>query len=105
MPDTFNEELGRQIRAARKGKLTQEGLGSLVGLSRTAITNIECGRQRLLVDQLVEIASALGVSASSLLPEGPKLLAVQKTEAAMAEMPTVRQFITSVKKHSARSAT
>ena len=32
------------------------------------MTNIECGRQRLLVDQLVEIAEALGVEAAGLLP-------------------------------------
>ena len=68
MPDTFNEELGRRIRAARTGKITQEKLGELVGLSRTSITNIECGRQRLLVDQLVDIADAIGVAVDTLMP-------------------------------------
>jgi len=65
MPDNFNEELGRRIRAAREGKLTQTTLGSRVGLSGTTITNIECGRQRLLVDQLVEIAAAIGIQRQS----------------------------------------
>lgn len=61
MTDRFNSELGRKIRAARESqKITQEQLGNAVQLSRTSITNIELGRQRLLVDQLAGIASTLG---------------------------------------------
>jgi transcriptional regulator with XRE-family HTH domain len=104
MPDTFNEELGRRIRAAREGKLTQAKLGELVGLSRTAITNIECGRQRLLVDQLVQIADAIGVSASTLLPPDGVGRGHQ-ADAKMTAMPTVQQWITSVKKSAERSRT
>lgn len=102
MPDAFNEELGRRIRAAREGKLTQAKLGALVGLSRTAITNIECGRQRLLVDQLVEIAHAVGVSAAELLPR-ENAGRERGEDAATAKMPTVTSWISSVKKNSARS--
>ncbi|MBB4374430.1 transcriptional regulator with XRE-family HTH domain [Bradyrhizobium sp. cir1] len=98
MPDTFNEELGRRIRAARKGKLTQAALGDRVSLSRTAITNIECGRQRLLVDQLVDIAAALGVHASDLLPSIKHEKVVSTGELPMGQMPTVQRWITSVKK-------
>lgn len=104
MPDIFNEELGRRIRAAREGKLTQAKLGQLVGLSRTAITNIECGRQRLLVDQLVQIADAIGVSASTLLPpdgDGRR----PQGDVRITAMPTVQQWITSVKKSADRSRT
>lgn len=103
MSYNFNEELGRRIRAAREGKLTQAALGASVGLSRTAITNIECGRQRLLVDQLVGIAGAIGVPAADLLPQSP----VQDSridDEGVEAMPAVQRFLTSMKRTSARGA-
>ncbi|MHA3771631.1 helix-turn-helix domain-containing protein [Verrucomicrobiota bacterium sgz303538] len=60
--------VGARIRGERiKQKLTQEELASLVKLKRTSITNIEKGRQKLLLHTLVEIAAALGVSPLELL--------------------------------------
>ena len=103
MPDQFNEELGRRIRAAREGKLTQATLGARIGLSRTAVTNIECGRQRLLVDQLVEIAAAIGVPPSELLPSSTtRPGAVTQAQANITEMPTVQRWVTHVTKSSSR---
>ena len=102
MADLFNEELGRRIRAAREGKLTQASLGERIGLSRTAITNIECGRQRLLVDQLVDIANALGVPASELLPSsGTRQPVRSEIDPAIAEMPTVDRWVKAVKRSTA----
>jgi transcriptional regulator with XRE-family HTH domain len=102
MPDNFNEELGRRIRAAREGKLTQATLGSRVRLSRTTVTNIECGRQRLLVDQLVEIAAAIGIPPAELLPPTAAPAAARNGNATIATMPTVQQWLTRVKKTAAR---
>lgn len=42
--------------------LTQEQLGEIVGLSRTSVTNIEIGRQRILLSDLFDFARAFGVS-------------------------------------------
>ena len=42
--------------------LTQEQLGEIVGLSRTSVTNIEIGRQRVLLSDLFDFARAFGVS-------------------------------------------
>ncbi|MEI9922779.1 MAG: helix-turn-helix transcriptional regulator [Bradyrhizobium sp.] len=103
MPETFHVELGRRIRAAREGKLTQAALGAHVNLSRTAITNIECGRQRLLVDQLVDIAKALDVPASELLPAPSKSQHAIVGEMPINQMPTVHKWISSVKKSAARN--
>ncbi|WP_071658864.1 helix-turn-helix transcriptional regulator [Duganella sp. HH101] len=65
----FYKKVGSAIRGARDAAgLTQSELASTVGVSRTSLTNIELGRQRLLVDQLVEIAMALQVSVPDLLP-------------------------------------
>jgi transcriptional regulator with XRE-family HTH domain len=62
------EALGREIRARREAsKLTQGELAHLVNLSRASVTNIELGRQSILVDQLYRFADALGVSPPELL--------------------------------------
>lgn len=102
MADLFNEELGRRIRVAREGKLTQASLGERIGLSRTAITNIECGRQRLLVDQLVEIANALAVPASELLPSSGTRPPVRSgVDPSITEMPTVERWVKAAKRSTA----
>lgn len=48
--------------------MTQEKLGSLVGLSRTSIVNIEKGRQHISLHQLFVFADALKVRPEALLP-------------------------------------
>lgn len=63
------EALGRNIRAERRRqRLNQEDLASAVGMSRSSITNIELGRQSLLVDHLYRIADALGTTPEALMP-------------------------------------
>ena len=57
------------IKRARKGRLTQEELGARVSLSRTSITNIEKGRQKILLHTLADIAEALQVAPVKLLPQ------------------------------------
>jgi transcriptional regulator with XRE-family HTH domain len=60
--------IGKRIRAAREELgLTQKALASLVRLTRTSVTNIERGKQKLLVHTLVDFAKALGVDAGELL--------------------------------------
>ena len=39
-----------------------------VGLTRTSITNIEKGRQKVLLHQVYDIARALGTTPTSILP-------------------------------------
>lgn len=66
---------GRLVHQHRKGKrepMTQDRLGTLVGLSRTSITNIENGRQHVSLHQLYRIADALGIAPDMLLPMPPK---------------------------------
>jgi transcriptional regulator with XRE-family HTH domain len=67
---TFYREVGQNVRTKREQiGLTQEALASQVDLTRTSITNIEKGRQKLLLHTFVDIAHALGVDPSLLLPE------------------------------------
>ncbi len=61
---------GSNVRRAReRQQFTQEQLAQRVDLSRTSITNIEQGRQRVLLHQIVEIANALETKPEDLLVE------------------------------------
>lgn len=62
-------EVGSKIREARERLgLTQQSLAIQVSLSRTSITNIEQGRQTILVHQLVAFARSLNLEVGALLP-------------------------------------
>lgn len=68
---SFYEEVGRRIRDARlrrKPSLTQHDLAEQISLTRTSITNIEKGRQKILLHTLTEIADALKIDPAALLP-------------------------------------
>ncbi len=47
--------------------MTQSELATAVGLTRTSITNIEKGRQKLLVHTLLDIALSLDVECARLI--------------------------------------
>lgn len=62
--------IGQRISKIRQEReLTQAELAAAISLSRTSVTNIESGRQKILVHTLVEIASALRVRVEELLLE------------------------------------
>jgi transcriptional regulator with XRE-family HTH domain len=67
----FYKDVGLRVRDARKkaSNMTQKALATNVGLTRTSLTNIENGRQKLLLHTFAEIATALGVEAANLLPK------------------------------------
>jgi transcriptional regulator with XRE-family HTH domain len=65
----FYKQVGQNIRLKRPKNLSQEALASAVGLTRTSISNIESGRQKMLLHTLIDIADALKVEASVLLPD------------------------------------
>lgn len=70
--DAFYAELGDKIRRARKSSgLTQQALASLVSLTRVSVTNIEMGRQKVMLHTLFDMASALKVEPCDLLPVKP----------------------------------
>lgn len=60
--------LGVAIRAARKAKgLSQEALAELADIDRSYMGGIERGEHNLAIMNLLKIATALGITASSLL--------------------------------------
>ena len=65
---TFYVRLGGRIREARiKQGLTQKDLAGRLSLTRTSITNVERGRQKLLLHSFVQLAAALRVTPGQLL--------------------------------------
>lgn len=61
--------IGARIRSEREAAaLSQEDLGGRVGLTRTSISNIELGHQKIQIHTLYDIASTLGVLPAALLP-------------------------------------
>lgn len=68
MSGAFYELLGEAIRRRREAiGMTQATLASRAVVLRTTVTNIERGRQAVLVHQLVDIANALGTTVANLL--------------------------------------
>ena len=61
--------VGEAIRSIRLAQgMTQQQLATAVGFLRTSVVNIEAGRQRVPLATLYDIADALGVQATALLP-------------------------------------
>lgn len=74
--------------------MTQAELGESLGLSRTSITNIERGRQRLLIDQFQSVCTALDVTAEILL-DGTTIEArpAVRQPSELRRMPTVTAYL------------
>lgn len=91
--DDFYEALGARIRSLRQGRYTQQELAELVGLTRTSITNVERGTQRLMADQLFAVARALDTSVESLFSEISRAESVDPVLVDEKEMPRVAKFV------------
>lgn len=69
----FYRKVGEKIRVKRQHRgLSQDGLAKAIGLKRTSLSNIEKGRQNVLLHTFCEIAETLNVSPGELLPDGVK---------------------------------
>jgi transcriptional regulator with XRE-family HTH domain len=81
-------QLGERLAERRTQlKLRQDDVANQIGLTRTSITNIERGRQKILVHHLYALAQALATTPSRLLP---KLDEVAETR--IEEFEQVRRF-------------
>jgi len=65
----FYAAVGKRIAKARVGRATQDALAKKTALTRTSIINIEKGRQQILLHTLVDIAHALHVPITELIPD------------------------------------
>src|SRR5271155_5673981 len=68
--EAFYKKIGENIKAKRRERgLSQEGLAKAVGLKRPSMSNIEKGRQNILLHTFCDIVETLDTKASELLPE------------------------------------
>ena len=70
--EIFYKKVGELIRAKRKERgLSQEGLAKAIGLKRPSMSNIEKGRQNILLHTFCDIVETLDAeaNANALLPE------------------------------------
>lgn len=49
--------------------MNQEKLGQVLGLTRTSVTNIESGKQKISLDTLYKLCEEFSVEVSDLLPK------------------------------------
>lgn len=65
----LQKEFGERLHKARRAKGDmQKTLAVGMGLSRTSISNIECGAQRVYLDQVFQAAHLLETTVDELLP-------------------------------------
>ena len=68
-PEAIYRVFGRRLRELRDQQgIAQEELATLSGLTRSSIANIENGKQRVLLHQLLQFAEALHVDLHVLIP-------------------------------------
>ncbi len=76
--DDFYRQVGERIRAKRQERgLSQESLAIAVGLKRPSLSNIEKGRQNILLHTIHDIAETLNTSVGDLLPTRAAVEAVE----------------------------
>ncbi len=87
----FYAQLGARIAEARSDRqMTQSDLARQVPLSRTSVTNIENGLQKVSVLGCLQIARALKKDLDDLLPELGRLKA-EAVEKLVADLPENQQ--------------
>lgn len=96
-PDKFYETLGAALKARREAlEITQAEVGLHLGLSRTSITNIEQGRQRLLIDQFCRLAELLQCQRDDLLRDAIEMGAIADRQSTTAVPASVEKFVQSL---------
>jgi len=55
-------------RVRQRQNMKQDAFASAMGVSRTTVSNMECGRQRIFLDQVYRAATVLAVPVRELLP-------------------------------------
>ena len=93
MEKDFYPRFGQTLRKARKTSgLSQEDLAKAVGLNRTSVSNIEKGRQKILLQTFCDLLRVLNVEPRDLIP-----LPIEKKPPANPDLsgyrPAVRGFI------------
>ena len=80
-PEALYRVFGRRLREIREMKhVAQQELATLSGLSRSSIANIESGKQRVLLHQVLHFAEALQVAVAQLVPSTAEVPEIRTNE-------------------------
>src|SRR5579859_5992337 len=91
--DVFYKKIGENIRAKRKERgLSQEGLAKAIGLKRPSMSNIEKGRQNILLHTFRDIVETLGTTTDALFPQR-SIPEPKKMPDLTSYSPQVREFV------------
>jgi transcriptional regulator with XRE-family HTH domain len=72
--EVFYSDLGEKIKVERlRQRISQEELANYLGLTRSSIINLEKGRHRPSVYQLLQIAAMLNIEYTKLIPVALKI--------------------------------
>lgn len=96
--EKLHAALGKKIRELRQSSgLTQAELADRIAISRTSLTNVELGRQRVLVDQLYKMADVLNTRPQDLLPQPSEIIGTSTVSSAEEPLPeSVHRFVAKV---------
>jgi len=73
-PESIYSVFGRRLRELREQHgISQLELAEMSGLTRASIANVESGRQRVLLHQVLRFAQALQVDLNTLVPQASSL--------------------------------
>lgn len=88
------ENIGCRIRHLRKGKrITQERLAEELNVSLDHLAKVETGKRRCSLEVLIDIASFFGVSLDYLILGKTQSDAVERINAAIAELTALKQIL------------
>lgn len=83
-------DLGKRVLEERlRAGWTQQDLACQIGMSRTSIANVELGRQRLMLHQIIDLAAVLNVPMGTLL--GVELASVDSAKSLRQELASERR--------------
>ena len=80
-PENYQEYIGRAIRLARKTKgFVQIDLYAATEIQRTYIAEVELGKRKLSLYNLIKLATALDTTASQLMAQAEALAKDEKLQ-------------------------
>lgn len=85
------KEFGRRLKAVRVERMGQEAFADALGVSRTTVSNIERGTQRVFLDQAYRAAEILAVPIDRLLPPQETFIQVIVRTAADDPLPAAKE--------------
>lgn len=88
------ENIGSRIRQLRKSKgMTQEQLAEKLNVSIDHLAKAETGKRRCSLEVLIDIASFFGVSLDYLILGKKQSDAVERVDAVISELTTLKQML------------